>query len=402
MTSYILHKKCNFLFLLNLYKEIYHLVFTEDNTKNIAEFQMTNLKADVWDRISNHGIRLEPEDGQQVGCLMWPFVAAKGKYKYGVTRVVGKGKQRVHRVSFWIHSNYVSIDDIPRKNINGDNVMVCHKCNNSLCFEPSHLQIDTELNNNNRDKLENGTLLVGEKNHQATITQELALKIKHSYYPIGHEQYMTKEKRAQLFEVSKRIVRSIDEGAAWAHLPDLDGNVVGTAKQNDERRQKRIEARNAVWTEEMFKEAYQKLLNSSTLTYTILTPFVDTPCRIWNKGYDRDGYGIINIFGKEMKTHVLACEYKNNMHKPEGMVTRHLCGNRSCCNKDHLEFGTYRENGIDTVIHGNCNNKFTDDQVREIRKNTENLSYSALGKKYDVNGETIGRIMKGISYTHVK
>ena len=360
---------------------------------------MTNVKADVWDRISNQGIRIEPEEGQQVGCLMWPFVK-KGS-GYGTTRIPGE-RHPVHRVSFWIHSNYETMSDIPRKNENGDNVMVCHKCNNSLCFEPSHLQLDTELNNNNKDKLENGTLLVGEKNHQATITDIEALEIKHSRFPKEHERYLTPTERAEFFEVPLHIVRSIDEGRAWAHLPDRDGNVVSTAKKNDERRQKRTDARNAVWTLEMFKKAYEKLLKFSTVAEIILTPFVDTPCRIWNKGYDRDGYGLINVYGKEMKTHVLACEYKNNKHKPEGMVTRHLCGNKSCCNEDHLEFGTPRENGIDTVIQGNGSNKFTDDQVREIRKNTENLSYSALGKKYDVNGDTIGRIIKGISYTHVK
>lgn len=152
----------------------------------------------------------------------------------------------------------------------------------------------------------------------------------------------------------------------------------------------------------MFQEAYQKLLNSSSLSDIILTPFVDTPCRIWNKGYDRDGYGLIYVFGKEMKTHVLACEFKNNMHKPEGMVTRHLCGNKGCCNKDHLEFGTPRENGIDTVIQGNGTNKFIDDQVREIRKNTGNLSYSALAREYNVHPSTITSIIKGETYTHVK
>ena len=360
---------------------------------------MANIKGDVWDRITKSGQRADPKEGQQVGCLLWTL---SGRTGYGITRVVGKGKQSVHRVSFWIHSNYVSIDDIPRKNENGDNVMVCHKCNNSLCFEPSHLELDTELNNNNKDKLENGTLLRGEKNHSTTITEELALAIKHSQYPKEHEKYLSRPKRAELYNVTVSIVRSIDEVVSWAHLPDREGNIVGSTKYNEERRQKRIEARNAVWTTEMFKEAYQRILNTSTLTDTILTPFVDTPCRIWNKGYDKDGYGIINVYGKEMKTHVLACEYKNNIHKPEGMVTRHLCGNRSCCNKDHLEFGTPQENNIDTLIQGNGSNKLTDDQVREIRKNTENLSYSALGKKYDVQGTTIGNIINGKTYTHVK
>lgn len=206
---------------------------------------MANVKADVWDRISNQGQRIEPKEGQQIGCLIWTL---SGRGGYGTTRIPGE-RHPVHRVSFWIHSNYTSMNDIPRKNENGDNVMVCHKCNNSLCFEPTHLQLDTELNNNNRDKLENGTLLRGEKNHQAKITETLALAIKHSKYPFGHEKYMKQKERAELFKVSEKMISCIDTCVAWAHLPDRDGIVVGSDKINDDRRKKREEARDRVWTE---------------------------------------------------------------------------------------------------------------------------------------------------------
>jgi hypothetical protein len=152
----------------------------------------------------------------------------------------------------------------------------------------------------------------------------------------------------------------------------------------------------------MFEQSKDKLLQYSILDEEVTSKFVDTPCRLWVRGKDKDGYGLITVFGKETKSHVLACEIKNMMHKPVGMVTRHLCGNKLCCAEDHLEFGTYTENSIDSVIQGLVKCSVNDDQVREIRKNEDKLSTTVLAEKYNSNSKTVQNIINGKSYTHVK
>ena len=49
----------------------------------------------------------------------------------------------------------------------------------------------------------------------------------------------------------------------------------------------------------------------------------------------------------------------------------------------------------------NCH-KLKDSDVIAIRKNSENLNRTELGKKYGVCIGTITRIIKGLTYTHVK
>jgi hypothetical protein len=58
---------------------------------------------------------------------------------------------------------------------------------------------------------------------------------------------------------------------------------------------------------------------------------------------------------------------------PSGLELDHLCGNKRCCNPDHLEAVTHRENMRRAAQHGvwsgrkNGNAKRTDQQVLAIR-----------------------------------
>lgn len=353
-------------------------------------------KQKIWDRIKKNGTRQELKDDQTIGCLTWNLSGNSG---YGVTRV-GDKKYAVHRVSYWIHSDLESITDIPKKNNKEIDMCICHDCNNTLCYEITHIRLDTVINNNYDDKIKNNTLLKGEKNHQAKITEEIALNIKQSLYPLDHPEYKTQAERAKLYNATKNIVRSIDEGCTWAYLPDRDGNIGTTNKEKI--RLKNIEARKLIWTNEMFEQAKIKILKYSKLDDLVTSKFVDTPCRLWIRGKDKDGYGLVNMFGKETKSHVLACEIKNMMHKPVGKVTRHLCGNKLCCTEEHIEFGTPSENSIDSVIQGIIKCKISLDNIREIRKNKDNLSNMELAKKYNSNSKTIRRIINNEDYKYIK
>jgi len=91
------------------------------------------------------------------GCLEWTGYALTGKrgLPYGRIRIAGR-VVRVHRLA-WELSN----GPIP------PGVFVCHKCDNSRCFEPSHLYLG-DAASNMADKTMKGRArggkLVGDRN----------------------------------------------------------------------------------------------------------------------------------------------------------------------------------------------------------------------------------------------
>ena len=75
-------------------------------------------------------------------------------------------------------------------------------------------------------------------------------------------------------------------------------------------------------------------------------------CWEWKGAVGNSGYGLVNI-KKKTGAHVYALERKLGRPLHKGLVTRHLCNNRLCCNPEHLEEGTYKENMIDRELSGN-------------------------------------------------
>jgi len=57
--------------------------------------------------------------------------------------------------------------------------------------------------------------------------------------------------------------------------------------------------------------------------------------------------------------------------KPSGKCSRHLDGNRLNNRRENLQYGSYRENSLDSVKHGTCSSlsqKFRDSSRRAVRK----------------------------------
>jgi hypothetical protein len=179
------------------------------------------------------------------------------------------------------------------------------------------------------------------------------------------------------------------------------------------RREQHKIAKSAIWTDEMFKDAKKKLYKNVRESKDIKTPYVNTPCQLWqgccqegvyHKGVYQKGYGTMHMYGKNNLVHVLACEIKNKQHKPKGLVVRHLCAVRNCVNPDHVVLGTYQENARDTLIHGNnLIAKLSNEEVLEIRKNKDNdgLTQVARAAKYKICVNTLHKIEKNITYRHL-
>lgn len=70
----------------------------------------------------------------------------------------------------------------------------------------------------------------------------------------------------------------------------------------------------------------------------------DDGCWVFT-GSTTNGYGVMSYDGQRHRTHRLTYEFYNGPI-PDGLVLDHLCRNRACCNPDHLEPVTHRENTL--------------------------------------------------------
>src|SRR5262245_48538865 len=128
-----------------------------------------------------------------------------------------------------------------------------------------------------------------------------------------------------------------------------------------------------------------------------------------NSGYLHVGLkrGVVNK--KTVSVHCLVLiAFKGP--RPDGMVARHLDGNRLNNHADNLEGSTQSENLADRYLHGtdfrgegHPNSKLTDSEIRVIR-NLASLGISKveISKIFSVTPSNIGQIVRRKSWTHVQ
>jgi hypothetical protein len=143
-------------------------------------------------------------------------------------------------------------------------------------------------------------------------------------------------------------------------------------------------------------------------------------CWEWNKHIKRDGYGEVKWKGKSYRTHrlsfILWCG-----DIPEGYVVRHKCDNPRCCNPEHLEVGTPKDNSQDCVSRGrsmrgerNPTSKLTEKDVRVIRDIYDNhikgkrdtrsnkpYSIKMLSEMFNVSEQLIDRCCRRLTWKHI-
>lgn len=129
----------------------------------------------------------------------------------------------------------------------------------------------------------------------------------------------------------------------------------------------------------------------------------DNECWEWI-GHIKGGYGSITINHKSMKGHRVSYELHNGKI-PDGLIVRHRCDNQLCVNPNHLELGTYKDNGNDKAIRGRAKqlkgeqshaSKLTQKQADYIRTST--ITHKELSMMFDVSRKTIRNIQQGKSW----
>lgn len=113
-------------------------------------------------------------------------------------------------------------------------------------------------------------------------------------------------------------------------------------------------------------------------------------------GAKSNGYGIF----EKIKTHRIAYMLAKGPI-PVGLMVRHTCDNRPCCNPAHLLTGTNADNHRDACerrrwLYGlrNGNAKLTDEQVDYIRSNPDRHTQRALANEFGVAESTISYIRR--------
>lgn len=343
---------------------------------------------ETWKRILKHTVTEGDRD-----CII--FTGSLGCSSIdGVT-------YRAHIISFMINKN--NGESIIRKDSDGNTIVVRHTCPTKFCINPDHLELGTSFQNNFDDKIRDGTICRGEKNHACKITEYLAKKIKLSKFEKWEEGYKTQKERANHFNVSKSIIRDIDICATWAHLPDRYGKSRESSDRRIKVRARRKKANERIWSTEDYENFITKIKTMVEYTNDYKKDInIKGFCWNWKGHLNNDGYGLTDFLGKTIFTHVGACEsrYERRKMKQENEITRHLCGNRSCCNPEHVEFGTQYQNNIDTLKHrSNKRLKFEDQDIIDIRNSSD--TNVELAKKHRCSPYSISRIKNLKSWKHV-
>ena len=81
------------------------------------------------------------------------------------------------------------------------------------------------------------------------------------------------------------------------------------------------------------------------------TEAIVTPCIEWQGKRDKDGYGRVEVNGREIAAHRVAWAKENGLI-PAGLLVLHSCDNPPCINIDHLRLGTHKDNMADMVARG--------------------------------------------------
>ena len=117
------------------------------------------------------------------------------------------------------------------------------------------------------------------------------------------------------------------------------------------------------------------------------TTICSNGCWEWNKSCNSAGYGQFT----ENKVYWLAHRYAYACNLPleKTDVVRHKCHNPKCCNPDHLELGSHKDNWHDSIdIHTKASTK------RRKTWTIEGVTYNTIREAAEKTGLTMHSLTK--------
>lgn len=130
-------------------------------------------------------------------------------------------------------------------------------------------------------------------------------------------------------------------------------------------------------------------------------------CWPWTRSLHSNGYGQVgmtdNGVSRILKAHRIAWSIAHGKSVPAGMRVLHSCGEKPCCNPDHLYLSSASKDKPKGHARGQAHGhaKLTDEQVSMVKYRLTRLSTRQIATLLGVRYNAIWDIRQGKTWGHI-
>ena len=154
------------------------------------------------------------------------------------------------------------------------------------------------------------------------------------------------------------------------------------------------------------------MLSQADLTPTsfleMAAEYSGNDCLNWPFSKSGGGYGKIGRDGKTLDVHRFICREVHGEPPSQKHEAAHSCGNRPCCNPNHIRWDTRKGNHSDRKRHGtllfgerHCLAKLSAEDVAGIRALKGKLFHREIAGMFNISQAHVSRILAGRKWAHV-